>query len=64
MCVYIKSSHNDSQVTKFDCGCHEILIIKICNRLINYYISALYRNPNLNNDICGCLLNSMAVVQN
>ena len=47
MCVYIHSTCTASRAKNFECGCHELITIKICSRFNNFYIFALYRNPNV-----------------
>ena len=63
MCVYIRSSYSASRIPKFECGCHEMLLVKICSRFNNYYIFSLYRNPDLDSQIYDCLLVKMAEIQ-
>ena len=48
---------------KFDCGCCEMLVFRICDVKQNLYVFSLYRNPDLDDRIFDCLLTSMAVVQ-
>lgn len=62
MFLYIWSSYNASWISEFECGCQEILLIKICS-LFNNYIFSLYRDLDANYSICDCLLNSIATVQ-
>ena len=37
MCVYIRSSCVATRQSKFECRCHEILLVKIYSRFNNYY---------------------------
>ena len=48
---------------KFECGCCEILVFRVCGVRQNLYVFSLYRNPDLNHRIFDCLLASMAAVQ-
>ena len=48
---------------KFDCGCCEMLVFRICGVRQNLYVFSLNRNPDLEDRIFDCLLTSMAVVQ-
>ena len=63
MAIYIRSSFNATRCTRFECGCHEIMIVKVCSRFNNFYIFSIYRNPDLDDVIYDCLLNSMAAIQ-
>ena len=63
MALYVRSSFSASRVSKYECGCHEVLLTKIVSRFNNYYIFACYRNPDLDDSIYDCLLSSMATIQ-
>ena len=63
LAVYVKQGHLAYLQPKFECGCHEACIIKICGKLANFYIFCLYRNPDLDDSIYDCLLVSMAAIQ-
>ena len=63
LAVYIRSSFSASRVQRFECGCHEFIIIKVCSRFNNFYLFPSYRNPDLDGSIYECLLNSMASIQ-
>ena len=63
MCAYIRSSFGASRLAKFECGCHEVLVVRVCGRFKNFYLFSLYRNPDLDDGIFDCLLLSMASIQ-
>ena len=48
---------------KFECGCCEMLVFRVCGVRQNLYVYSLYRNPDLDDQILDCLLASMAAVQ-
>ena len=48
---------------KFECGCCEILVFRVCGARENFYVFSLYRNPHLDDRIYDCLLTAMAAVQ-
>ena len=48
---------------KFECGCCEMLVFKVCGVRQNLYVYSLYRNPDLDDRIFYCLLASMAAMQ-
>ena len=47
----------------FECGCFEMLIVRVCGLRQNFYVYSLYRNPDQDDRIYDCLLTSMVVVQ-
>ena len=61
--MYLKSGFVATHASAFECGCHEVVIVKVTSRFNNFYIFSIYRNPNLDNSIYDCLLSSMASVQ-
>lgn len=63
MCAYIKSGLNAVRCPAYECGCHEVMTVKLTSRFSNYYIFAIYRNPHLDDAIFDCLLQSMARIQ-
>ena len=40
-----------------------MMTFKVCGARQNFYVFSLYRNPDLNDQICDCLLTSMPAVQ-
>ena len=63
MALYIKSGFSATRFNKFECGCHEVMVVRVCSRFHNFYIFSLYRNPDLDDTIYDCLLSSMAEIQ-
>ena len=63
MAVYIRSGCYASHKATFECGCHEVQIIKVCGKHNNFYWFSLYRNPDADDGIYDCLLVSMAAIQ-
>ena len=63
MAAYVRDGYGAFRQPKFECGCCEMLIFRICGARQNLYVFSLYRNPHLNNQIFDCLLTSMAAVQ-
>ena len=49
--------------TKFEYGCCEMLVFRVCGIRQNLYVFSLYRKPYLDDWIFYCLLASMAAVQ-
>ena len=48
---------------KFECGCCEMLVFRVCSVRQNFYVFSLYRNPDLDDRIFDCLLTSTVAVQ-
>ena len=63
MAVYIRSGCSASHKAIFECGCHEVQIIKVCDKHNNFYLFSVYRNPDADDGIFDCLLVSMAAIQ-
>lgn len=63
MSVYIRSGYTAQHLSKFNCHCHEMQLIKVSSKYNNHYIFSLYRNPDANNDLYDCLLTAMASIQ-
>ena len=63
MALYIKEGFTASHRPLYECGCHETQVVKVSGRLMNLYIFASYRNPDLDESIYECLLTKMAAVQ-
>ena len=63
MAVYIRKKFPASRKTSYECGCHEIQVIKVCGRYNNFYLCSVYRNPDLDDKIFDCLLITMAKIQ-
>lgn len=63
MAAYIRKGFPASRKQSYECDCHEVLVLKVCGKHSNFYLFAIYRNPDANDDIFDCLLNSMASIQ-
>ena len=48
---------------KFECGCCEMLVFRVCGARQNFYVFILFRNPDLDDRIYDCLLTAMAAVK-
>ena len=60
MAVYVRNNFSASRKANFECGCHEVQVLKVCGRTNNFYIFPVYRNPDVDDSIYDCLLLSMA----
>ena len=63
MALYIRKNFSAYRQSKFECRCHEVMVVRVCSRLVNFYIFGVYRNPNNDDSIYDCLLNAMASIQ-
>ena len=46
----------------YECGCCEVIIIRICSSSHNFYVFGVYRNKDILNRILDCLLTAMTKV--
>ena len=63
MAAYVRDGYGAFRQSKFECGCCEMLVFKVCGVRQNLYVYCLYRNPDLDDRIFDCLLSSIAAVQ-
>ena len=63
MAVYITNGCSVSHNATFECGCHEVQIIKVCGKHNNSYLFSVYWNPDADDEIFDCLLVSMTAIQ-
>ena len=63
MAVYIRNGCSASHKATFECGCHEVQIIKACGKQNNFYLFSVYWNPAADDKIFYRLLVSMAAIQ-
>ena len=63
MAAYVRDGHGAFRQRKFECGCCEMMVFRVCGVRRNFYLFSLYRNPYLDDRIFDCLLISMSAVQ-
>ena len=61
MPAYVLDGYGAFRQPKFECGCCEMLVFRVCGVRQNLYVYSLYHNPDLDDRIFDCLLASMAV---
>ena len=61
--AYVRDGYGPFRQHKFECGCCEMLVFRVCGERLNLNVFSLYRNPGLDDRIFDCLLTSMAAVQ-
>ena len=63
LAAYIRDGYRAFHQPKFECGCCEMLVFRVCGMRQNIYVYSLYCNPDLDDRIFDYLLASMAAVQ-
>ena len=63
MAAYVRDGYGAFRQPKFECGCCEMLVFRVCGARQNIYMFSLYHNPDLDDRIYDCLLTAMAAVQ-
>ena len=61
MAAYIRDGYGALRQPKFECGCCEMLVVRVCGLRQNIYVYSLYCNPDQDDRIYDCLLTSMAL---
>ena len=59
MAAYVRDGYGAFRQPKFECGCCEILVFRVCDVRQNLYVFIIYRNPDLDDRIFDCLLAPM-----
>ena len=63
MAAYVQDGYGAFRQPKFECGCCEMLVFRVCGARQNIYVFSLYRNHDLDDRIYDCLLTALAAVQ-
>ena len=63
MAAYVRDGYGAFRQPKFECGCCEMPVFRVCGVRQNLYVYSLYRNPDLDDRFFEGLLPSMAAVQ-
>ena len=63
MAAYVRDGYRAFHQPKFECGCCEMLVFRVCCARQKFYVFSLYRNADLDDLIYHCLLTAMAAVQ-
>ena len=62
MAAYVRDRYGAFRQPKFECDCCKMLVCRVCGARQNFSVFSLYRNPDLDDRICDCLLTAMAAV--
>ena len=63
MAAYVQDGYGAFHQPKFECGCCEMLVFRVCGARQNFYMFSLYRNPDLDDRIYDCLLTAIPALQ-
>ena len=63
MAAYVQDGYGAFHQPKFERGCCEMMVFRVCGVRQNLYMFGLYHNPEVDERIFDCLLTSMAAVQ-
>ena len=63
MAANVRDGYGAFRQPKFECGCCEMLVVRVCGLRQNFCVYSLYRNPDQDDRIYDCLRTSMAAVQ-
>ena len=61
--AYVRGGFVSFHQPRFECGCCEMLVIRVCGARQTLYVFSLYRNPHLDDQILDSLLTSIAAAQ-
>ena len=62
MAANVRDGYGAFRQPKFECGCCEILVVRVCGLRQNFYVYSLYHNPDQDEGIYDCLLTSLLAV--
>ena len=63
MTTYLREGYGEFREPKFECGCCETLVVRVCCTRQNFYVFSLYRNHDQDDRIFESLLTSTAAMQ-
>ena len=54
MAAYVRDGYGAFREPKFECGCCEMLVFRVCGARQNFYVFSLFRNPDLDDRTYDC----------
>ena len=51
---HVRDGYGAFRQPKFECGCCEMLVVRVCGLRQNFYVYSLYRNPDQDDRIYDC----------
>ena len=61
--VYVRDGFSAYRQRNYECGCCEVIVVRISSSSQNFRVFGVYRNPDLSDKIVDCLLTVMAKVR-
>ena len=61
MALYVREGFRAFGQSRFECGCHESCVVRICGKVNNFYVYAFYRIPDHDGSLYDCMLGSTIV---
>ena len=58
MALHSKNGFSATHKANYECGYHEMQVVKVCGKHNNFYISSIYRNSDLDDSIFVCQFSS------
>ena len=52
--AFVRDGYGEFRQPKFECGCYEVLVFRVCSAKQNFYVFSLYLNPDIFNRIYNC----------
>ena len=63
LAAYVHNGFSAYRQRSYRCGCCDVIVAKTCKSSHNFYVFSVYQNPDLSNNIFGCLLTVISKVQ-
>ena len=63
MAAYVRDGYGAFCQPKFECGCSEMVVVRVCGLKQIFCVYSLCRNPDQDDHIYDCFVTSMAAVQ-
>ena len=62
LAVYVRDGFSAYRQRSYECGCCEVIVVKICSSTNDFYVFGVYRKLDLSDKNLDCLLTAMAKV--
>ena len=63
LALYVRDGFSAHRQARYECGCCESFVVRVCGARQNFYLFGAYRNPDLDDHIFDCFLSAMADIQ-
>ena len=61
--AYVRDGLVCTRQKRFECGCCEYMVLKVCGSHRNFYVFNVYRSPSTDDRVFDCLVSSIAQIQ-